>query len=63
MVQDTESDAVQAILTALEASITAMHVASQPNMPQQACALALASVVLAALLLLSGRMRMHSYSI
>ena len=35
-VQEAAGESVQAILTALEACTTALHVASQPSMPQQA---------------------------
>ena len=35
-VQEAAGESVQAILTALEACATALHVASQPSMPQQA---------------------------
>jgi len=52
-VQDTANESVQAILTALEASITAMLIASQPNMPQQASIHARSTLVPCCLCILS----------
>jgi hypothetical protein len=48
VLQDAAGESVQAILTALEACATALHVASQPSMPQQARSHARASLRLSA---------------